>query len=77
MRLLYILCALTVAFCSTPDVTAACNGLGAVLNNPLLALAPADVQLAASALKVGSAVCGSPEYAAARDKVLTWIKSKS
>lgn len=66
-----------LAACSTPQVTGACQDAQVLAASPLLALAPADVQVAASAIKVGEAVCGSPEYAAARGRLATWLAART
>lgn len=76
IRILAIAALLALAACSTHQVTASCQDAQAIAGSPLLVLAPADVQVAASAIKIGGAVCGSPEYAAARDKVLAFLASK-
>lgn len=77
MRGFAALALLALAGCQTAQVTTACHDAQALASSPLLALAPADVQVAASAIKIGGAVCGSPEYAAARDKVVAWLAARA
>lgn len=66
-----------LAGCATKDVTASCQETQALASSPLVALAPPDLQLVATGVKVGSLVCGSHEYAAARDKLVAFIRSKT
>ena len=75
IRILATASLLTLAACSTQQVMTSCQDAQDIAGSPLLALAPADVQVAASVIKIGGAVCGSPEYAAARDKVLAFLAS--
>lgn len=71
------LCAL-VAACSTPQVQSTCERAERILQiaSPFLSAAPASVQLAATALSVGTHACGTPEYAAAREHVVGWLASR-
>lgn len=70
------LCAL--AACSTASVQSACERAERVLQlaAPFLSAAPASVQLAATALGAGSYACGTPEYAAAREQVLGFLRQR-
>lgn len=69
--------ALAVAGCATQDVTHSCQETQAVVTSPVVAIAPPDIAVLVTALRVGSYVCGTPQYAAARDKVLAWVRSKT
>lgn len=69
---------LTLAACSTAEVQHYCAETehAVWVGKPFLDFAPSYVQLAAGAIGAGAHVCGTPEYAAAREQVLTWLRSK-
>lgn len=73
MRVFLFALLLVLGGCQTTQVTTACEDTNALVSNPLVVLAPPDVQLAVTALKIGSYVCGTPEYAAARERVKAWL----
>jgi len=75
MKRLLVACVL-LGGCTTAQVTAGCDDVHDLLSNPLVDMAPIEVRAAAAALRIGSYVCGTPEYAAARNGVLSWIRSK-
>ena len=69
---------LALTACSTAQIQSACGDAQEVvkLAQPFLAVAPASVQAAATAIGVGTVVCGSPEYAVAREMVISFLKTK-
>lgn len=72
-----VLCAALLAGCATADVTRSCVGTQAMAAavRPGLSASP-EASLAADAVLLGSAVCGTPQYAVAREIVLDWARSK-
>lgn len=72
----YLALLLLLSGCQTAQVTESCHDVYAVVQSPLIDLAPGEVQLAAKAIKIGSYVCGTPAYAAARERVMNWVKAR-
>lgn len=78
MRLaLALACVASLAACSTADVQHYCAETERVVRvgKPFLDFAPSYVQGAAWAIGTGTHVCGTPEYAAAREQVIGWLRS--
>ncbi len=73
-----LLTVLLLAACSTPQITATCIETQRILQvaKPFLAFAPPEVQMAVWALSAGTVACSTPEYAAAREKVIGWLRSR-
>ncbi len=71
MRWLCVACGLLLAGCATADVTRTCVETEVMVAHirPFLSASP-EAALAADAIIFGAVVCGSPQYAAARDTVL-------
>lgn len=78
-RTLYIGALCVLAGCSTAQVQDSCTQLRdfAVLAQPYLVGAPPEVRAAATALSVASTACSSPEYAALRESVLAWLRTRA
>jgi hypothetical protein len=76
----YVLIALSLLLssCSTPQVTASCRGTEQVLKavSPLLTAAPETIKAIVTGFRVGSYVCGTPEYAQARESLLQFLSRK-
>ena len=64
--------------CSTADVQRTCAETQDILRvaQPFLVAAPPEVRIAVMALGAGTVACGTPEYAAMREQVLVWLRSK-
>src|SRR5678809_1334857 len=77
-KVLVLSCLLLLSACSTPQVTQSCNATHDVLQlaAPFRAfiLASPEAGIALLILEGGSYVCGTPEYAKARETVLDWIR---
>jgi hypothetical protein len=71
-----LLAAGLLAACSTADVQSTCGRVESILAlvAPYVPSAPAEVGVAVVTL--GARKCGTPEYAAARERVLTWLASR-
>jgi len=78
MRALAAALMLGLAACSTVDVQRACVETEQIcrLVKPGLDFAPSSVQLATGMLCGGAAICGTPQYAAMREQVIAWLRSK-
>jgi hypothetical protein len=76
MRKFLVAIVLLASACTTQEVTLGCKDTNEVLAAvaPFLSAAPGSVQLAVTALSAGSYACGTPQYAAARDVVMAWVK---
>ena len=70
--------ALLLAACSTQQVHDNCVEAEQIcrLVKPALDFTPSSVQLAAGGLCGGAYACGTPEYAAAREQVIAWLRSR-
>lgn len=67
---------LLLTSCSTSEVTSACNDVHTLASSPLFDVAPGEVKLAAVAIRLGAYACGTPEYAQARERILSWVRAK-
>lgn len=69
------LAAVILASCSTPQVQIACQDTAVITQaaQPFLIAASPEVKTAVMLLGAGAVTCGTPEYAAARDKVLGFL----
>ncbi len=64
--------------CATADVQRTCAETRQILQvaQPFLVAAPPEVRVAVMALGAGTVVCGSAQYAAAREVVIGWLRSR-
>lgn len=64
--------------CSTADVQRTCADTQNILQvaQPFLIAAPPEVRIAVMALGAGTYACGTPQYAALREQVIGWLRSK-
>lgn len=76
MKKLLIVLGLFLCSCTTSQVTETCQETNAIVSSPLADLAPGEVKLAVLALRGGSYICGTPAYAAFRERVMVWWRSK-
>jgi hypothetical protein len=78
LPLLAALLLLGLGACSTAQVTATCQGTEDVVRSaqPFLEFAPMEIRVAVWALGAGSHACGTPEYAAMRERVIGFIAAK-
>lgn len=74
MKALVIL--LFLGACSTAQVTATCDRINDSVLLDLAVNGPAEISLAARVLRAGSYVCGTPEYAAIRERIIEWVRSR-
>ena len=75
---LALVCAASLAACSTADVQRTCAETQDILRvaQPFLVAAPPEVRVAVTALGAGTIVCGSAQYASAREVVIGWLRAK-
>lgn len=75
---LALACAASLAACSTADVQRTCAETQHVLEvgRPFLAFGPPEVQMAVMLIGAGTYACGTSEYAAARERVIAWLRTK-
>jgi hypothetical protein len=74
--LLAVALMLALAACSTAQVTATCERINDSVLLDIASHAPAEISIPARALRAGTYICGTPEYAAARNRVLNWVRSR-
>jgi hypothetical protein len=75
--LIPIVC-LALASCSTAQVQSTCAEAAVIAQAaaPFLVAASPEVKTAVTLLGAGAVACGSPEYAAARGRVLAFLASR-
>lgn len=77
-RILAAILLLGLGACSTAQVTATCQGTEDVVRSaqPFLEFAPMEIRVAVWALGSGGHACGTPEYAAMRERVIKFLNTK-
>lgn len=77
-RYLAAISLLALASCSTAQVQSACGDAAMLAKAaaPFLMAASPEVKTAVGLLGAGAVACGTPEYAAARDKVVAFLAER-
>ncbi len=80
MKLGYLvaLAPLLLAACETSQVQQTCAEAQQLVAAaaPFLSIAPVEVRVAVMALNAGTVGCQTPEYAALRERVVAWLRSR-
>ena len=75
-RAIAVACLLALTACSTAQVTATCQRVSDSVLLDVALNAPAEISVPARLLRAGAYICGTPEYAAARERVIIWLRSR-
>ena len=77
--LLLVAVLLLLAACTTQQVQNTCADTKLIIGaaQPFLFAAPPEVKAALMIMGAGTYICGTPEYAAARERVVAWIHAQN